>query len=143
MLQKAEISVADAEKKGRDVSSARQDLAQGRAAFEAKDYNMALSHATKVMRAFDPSMFTVLEKQESEDAAQQARSEPIESAQAQRARPPAPVVERMACGSCGSTGETDDTFCHNCGEPLAKKCSCGAIIKPTDKFCRKCGEKVS
>lgn len=142
MLQKAEISVAEAEKKGRDVSSARQNLAQGRAAFEAKDYNMALSHATKVMRAFDPSMFTVLEKQEGEDAGQ-AKSELIEGAQAQRARPPAPVVEGKACGSCGSIGEPDDTFCHSCGEALAKKCSCGAIIKPTDKFCRKCGEKVS
>lgn len=138
LLQKAELSVVEAERNGKNVTLAREMLAQGHAYFEGKDYDNALGCASKVLHSFEPAMFTTLER--TEEAADAQTESAVESP-ALRSRS-APTTNDKVCAKCGQTSGPDDVFCGECGASLERKCSCGAALKPTDKFCRKCGEKT-
>jgi len=137
MLQKAETVLTEEEKKGNDVSRQRELLIQGRTAFENKDYTAALSYAIRVMREFDPSMFTPVEtKDEGEKPEEKAQDVTPE-----KMKPPV-TPEEKKCDSCGSICDPEDSFCYNCGSPLLRKCVCGRPIRNQDRFCRGCGKKV-
>ena len=120
---------------------ARSLLAKAEKAFEAADYQKALSFAVRARKAAcsDAAFDSIPLRKHTPVPASADKTEDISEVE------DAAAVENR-CTSCNSMIMPDDVFCATCGAPAARArvcASCGQEAKATDRFCRKCGKELA
>jgi membrane protease subunit (stomatin/prohibitin family) len=154
MISAAEGSIRSATSKGRDVSAADRALMQARAAFEAKEFGKALSHALKAKKMAeglpagaqqDGGAGVTDVGAPMTEGVERWKEENPPAKGASRVSSEKGPTESLACPDCSAAVSTDDAFCRKCGGKLEFQLACpgcGADIENLDAFCRRCGAKL-
>jgi hypothetical protein len=113
------------ESSGKDLSKAKEHLAQAEACYEQKKFGEALREGMKARRLMG----------ESSEATDTIKEVPL----VKISKP------ENKCAKCAATIAPEDQFCRKCGAPneVKRKCAyCQAEIAADDVFCPKCGRRA-
>jgi predicted RNA-binding Zn-ribbon protein involved in translation (DUF1610 family) len=135
MIETASDEIEQCRSEGKNVADSDRLLDEAKAAFERKEYDLALRKSLKAKKSISEG------------------SAPPERKVAEIVSPIKTVKRDIvldsskaeSCPTCGTVARDDDNFCAKCGKPIERKrlCpTCGSEVSEDDVFCRKCGTEV-